>query len=690
MTIPYLAKQLFQTERPQLRKVQKAVMREVRKHKHLVVISPTGSGKTEAAYFASKVWGGKTLFVQPMKGLADATRERLNVYEDRIHSGKQWALQHSGSPEDPHLQSELAVTTIDQVLSGYLGFGGGSFMRGKAVLDSNLIFDEIQLYDRTGSLLTLFRMLEDVAASGGHFLVMTATFPPSLRKAFQDTFDCGVLLMDADEVAHEICLKMETDLQWQDIQACTEKQILICNTQKEQVAFYEDFPDKERLVVLNAKLLPKDRAKVEEDVYRYFGKEAEPNDRILLTTQLIEAGMDVSADVVWSLPAPIDNLVQRAGRCARWGGNGQFHVCTEGYRLYEEELVDATLTALHTYDGALFDWSLQQQLIAEVLDAPYANCLSDKNRLTFKRSLGDLDRNALIRNIQQISVIVSDTQTAEDFTRDAVSVHFGNEKKLRVRHPYKLESGEVKKAESIQIGDTILIAPESVCYDVCGFRFTEDASTCATFPQKDDKTVKTVWEDYEEEPWHVHTELVGEIFGSLAKKAQRNGRLSGTEKDLKEWSHFAALHDLGKLTEPWQAFIGAGAVPLAHNCYRPRNNRMIQNLRHNLISAEVLKPYFSAQWAKLEYNLLAQHHGRLPTNARELLGSYTFISDITQLVPHPLALKQPSLALKSKDILTPKDAELYGTFLYLEGCLMEADRLAIAVAKRRSLTLPRS
>ena len=45
--------------------------------------------------------------------------------------------------------------------------------------------------------------------------------------------------------------------------------------------------------------------------------------RIIVSTQVIEAGVDFSAYLLFTEIAPWSSLVQRFGRCARWGGEGQ-------------------------------------------------------------------------------------------------------------------------------------------------------------------------------------------------------------------------------------------------------------------------------------------------------------------------------------------------------------------------------
>ena len=53
--------------------------------------------------------------------------------------------------------------------------------------------------------------------------------------------------------------------------------------------------------------------------------------RIIVSTQVVEAGVDVSASVLIAELAPWPSLVQRFGRCARWGGAGEVIVVDFGH-----------------------------------------------------------------------------------------------------------------------------------------------------------------------------------------------------------------------------------------------------------------------------------------------------------------------------------------------------------------------
>lgn len=74
-------------------------------------------------------------------------------------------------------------------------------------------------------------------------------------------------------------------------------------------------------------------------------------DRIIVATQVVEAGVDISAGVVVTELAPWPSLVQRFGRCARYGGRGTCLVVDRGREEndilpYTAEELEASWTAL--------------------------------------------------------------------------------------------------------------------------------------------------------------------------------------------------------------------------------------------------------------------------------------------------------------------------------------------------------
>lgn len=81
-------------------------------------------------------------------------------------------------------------------------------------------------------------------------------------------------------------------------------------------------------------------------------------DRIIVATQVVEAGVDISAGLLITELAPWPSLVQRFGRCARWGGSAQvivadFEPSEKDAAPYAKDALDAARDALaHLQDVA--------------------------------------------------------------------------------------------------------------------------------------------------------------------------------------------------------------------------------------------------------------------------------------------------------------------------------------------------
>ena len=77
-------------------------------------------------------------------------------------------------------------------------------------------------------------------------------------------------------------------------------------------------------LLIHARFRPRERKRIEEKL------QADGADRILVATQAIEAGVDISSNVLFTELAPWSSLVQRFGRCNRYGE----HNSTGGARIF--------------------------------------------------------------------------------------------------------------------------------------------------------------------------------------------------------------------------------------------------------------------------------------------------------------------------------------------------------------------
>lgn len=667
-----------------LREVQEKTLKALEKGKNIILLSGCGTGKTEAAYMVSKVWDGRTIYALPMKTLATSIADRLNVYEKRLGSNEIWTLQHSSSTEDRFLDNKYSVTTIDQVLSGYFAFGSQSAIRGKNVTMSNIILDEVQLFDSEKSLPSTISMLEQTTKLGINFMLMTATMPESLMRFFEERFNAEIVVVNDEIPNREVTLNMVDELNLDTIESIPEKQIVVMNSHNDQIDFYNNIQDKSRLIILNNKLLPDDRFTVEQLVIKYFGKDSLPNNKILLATQVIEAGLDISADFLYTHNCPIDSLIQRAGRISRWGGQGYLTVANKNnYGVYKnKKILRDSQKFLNDHDKQIFDRPTEVEAVEFVLSDYYQNAVSEirlGKKSPFTKKLKEGSRNDLIRLVEQTSIILSDTHNPEDFKRQKVSIYLNKLSQL-TDTIYRLENKTVTAIEHSQVefGDIILTKPKNWEYDVLGLRFSKD-SECEefSFPRIVGTNNFNQYSDYEEETWLEHSLAIKKC---MKERLILDGVITN-EDEIERLSEIASLHDIGKLTESWQRYIGKTITPLAHAPFQPRNNSEILKIKHSHIAHTILKNVLTTY----ELSLIIFHHGRvviadtpLPFNGFKLDNQTNNL--LNSLGFDDVNLEYGRSKIKKTDTVNPTDAN-WGKFIYLLGTLVQSDIMAIQYVK---------
>ena len=106
--------------------------------------------------------------------------------------------------------------------------------------------------------------------------------------------------------------------------------------------------------LMHARFFRSDRERKQKFATKHFGRE-NPGPGMLIATQVIEAGLDLTCDHLQTEICPMNALVQRAGRCARFENQeGLVHVYDPPNPLpYSREELDATRRLLPTGRGSL-------------------------------------------------------------------------------------------------------------------------------------------------------------------------------------------------------------------------------------------------------------------------------------------------------------------------------------------------
>lgn len=364
--------------------------------KNLIVIAPTGSGKTEA----SLLWmnGEKSFYTLPLKVSSNAIYLRIKEnyeYKDvaLLHSDAMavYLREYNGNEDigekyerSKMLSQPLTVCTVDQLFR-FVYRALGTEIFAATLKYSKLVLDEIQAYEPR-VIATIIYGLKMIQEMGGKFAIITATFPPVL-KYFMEQYGLveGKQYIFKDFTGKEYQVEKyprhkveirhsEMNLDEIRLRGKNRKVLVICNTVSKAQKFYKKL-EGENVWLLHSKYIRRDRAFLERKIME-FSESGESG--IWITTQIVEASLDIDFDILYTEMCTADSLLQRMGRCNRKGRycpneanivvfdnrNG----VSEGKRrsVYEDKLYDRSLELLSKYEHILFSEDKKTAYMNEV------------------------------------------------------------------------------------------------------------------------------------------------------------------------------------------------------------------------------------------------------------------------------------------------------------------------------------
>jgi len=247
-------------------------------------------------------------------------------------------------------QSEVVVTTFVQLLEGIFTNNKGKLLKLPQLMNAIVILDEIQQIKY--ELWELVRHAFQVLAERYHcyFILMSATQPlifepkkeiveliPNYRQYFR-FFNRTKLINKTEEVVSLAHFSNEVLTYHQ--QNPTANLLVILNTKQVALSCFQALSEQIRntsanLYFLSTLITPFERKQIIARIKQ--PPNALPN--VIISTQLIEAGVDISVHTVFRALAPIDAIIQAAGRANRYAEN----VPASDVYLYRiEELEKAT------------------------------------------------------------------------------------------------------------------------------------------------------------------------------------------------------------------------------------------------------------------------------------------------------------------------------------------------------------
>lgn len=350
-------------------------------------------------FLTGEVRASKLIYVVPLRTLGQgiyAEARRLaskldkpceSLMENGIERVKPYVTMQTGEqPDDPFLdRGTIIITTYDQLLSGALDSPyslseGQHNVNCAAIAGALVVFDEFHLMPLDKAFLTaaaVIKMFHGLCQS----VWMTATATKPLERLLVKELGAAAV-PESDEALREMMgaipainsVSRTIQAQAQPLTADAvlaahqHRSIVITNTVGRSQALFGELqkglagakrPEVE-VILLHARFFRDDRKAKESHLRSLFGPDAQSN-AILIATQVIEAGIDISCEHLHTELAPMNAIVQRAGRCARYPGeSGTVYVyelpspdqpkgwLPYGTLQYPEPALDATRQLLRT------------------------------------------------------------------------------------------------------------------------------------------------------------------------------------------------------------------------------------------------------------------------------------------------------------------------------------------------------
>jgi CRISPR-associated helicase Cas3/CRISPR-associated endonuclease Cas3-HD len=350
---------------------------------HLIVCTPTGSGKTEtalawaettiAALIAECAGLPRTFYVLPflasinamalrMEKAPVAAKGKVGVLHSRAGQHhlnhppttmrRVEAAEHAVTALEAsrNFRELLKITTPYQLLRGTLG-GPSNAATLLDTINSVFVFDELHAYEpqRLGMILA---MMSWWCRHGGRIAVLSATLPTALITMLRDTVltDRPVTLIDAHTTAppaattagtaqtaprarHQLRISPH---QLTDEQTLAEIRdeirtglpvFVVANNIAHAIKIYDALKDEtvaaygqDAALLLHSRFEGRHRAAIETRIMtRYDADRRDPLPGLCVSTQVLEVSLHISGAILHTSGAPLEPLWQRFGRINRSG-----------------------------------------------------------------------------------------------------------------------------------------------------------------------------------------------------------------------------------------------------------------------------------------------------------------------------------------------------------------------------------
>ena len=396
---------------------------------NLILIGSTGLGKTEA----SLLWIGnnKGFYVLPLKTAINAMYRRIKntLYKDDytenlglLHGELENIYLEDESPATVSSETEesmkfweyygltramslpVTITTPDQVFR--FAFKYCSYELQLATYSySKMVIDEIQAYS-PDILATLIYSLQLIDMVGGKFAITTATLPPFIKYLLQEGIDKKIEYKEDtflnNKIRHRVSLR-HSAINIDDIKAFIEdkynqesmKLLVVVNTVRKAQSIYRELKSwleendiEIEMNLLHSKFTVQHRSEKEDAILK--DGESKCKKRVIwISTQVVEASLDIDFDYLFIELSDLSSLLQRLGRCNRKGLKS-----VDEFNSYVYLDIDENLLIKYSDKNAYASGGIIYKSLYELSKAALLEWETENNTGLFSEA----DKNRLIEN----------------------------------------------------------------------------------------------------------------------------------------------------------------------------------------------------------------------------------------------------------------------------------------------------